>query len=43
MRKNIKMNKDQMEMSKYRAVIPYGDEEIVIKNINKELRNKITS
>lgn len=41
MKKNIKMNKDQMEMSKYRAVIPYGDEEIVIKNINKELRNKI--
>lgn len=41
MKKNIKMNKDQMEMSKYRVIIPYGDEEIVIKNINKELRNKI--
>ena len=41
MKKNIKMNKEQMEVSKYRAVIPYGEEEIVIKNMDKELRNKV--
>lgn len=41
MKKSIKMNKEQMEVSKYRAVIPYGEEEIVIKNMNKELRNKV--
>lgn len=41
MKKNIKMNKEQMEMNKYRAVIPYGDDEIVIKNMDKDLRNKI--
>lgn len=41
MKKNIKMNKEQMEVSKYRAIIPYGEDNIVIKNINKELRDKI--
>ena len=41
MKKNIKMNKEQMEVRKYRAIIPYGEEEIVIKNMDKELRNKV--
>ena len=41
MKKNIKMNKEQMETSKYRAVIPYGEDEIVIKNMDRELRNKV--
>ena len=36
MKKDIKMSKEQMEVSKYRAVIPYGEENIVIKN-NKPL------
>lgn len=41
MKKDIKMSRDDMELNKYRAVIPYGDQEIIIRNIDRDLKNRL--
>lgn len=41
MKKDIKMNRSDMEQNDYRVVIPFGDEKIIIRNLDRDLRNKI--